>query len=85
MKDFADKILFILREGSLVKDTELHTFPSGSFMIDFSTETDFYCIQLFDNKFGISRITDDTGLCTIPDKTYSSWEVFQTDLSKITN
>lgn len=46
---------------------------------------DFYCIQLFESKFGISRVTEEIDFSTIPDKTYTEWRSFKTELEKVIN
>jgi hypothetical protein len=54
-------------------------------MVDIWIKNDFYCIQLFENKLGISKVTEENGFCTIPDKTYTEWENFKTELEKVIN
>ncbi|WP_407557909.1 hypothetical protein [Winogradskyella sp. 4-2091] len=83
MKPYIDKISELIRPKGIRH--EIHSFDSGAFMVDIWIKNDFYCIQLFENKFGISKVTEENGFCTIPDKTYTEWENFKTELEKVIN
>lgn len=54
-------------------------------MVDIWINNDFYCIQLFEKQFGISKITEETGFSTIPDKIFTEWKSFKVELEKVIN
>ena len=83
MKLYIDKISELIKSKEIRH--EIHSFDSGAFMIDIWINNDFYCLQLFENKFGISKVTEEIDFCTIPDKTYIEWESFKTELEKVIN
>ncbi|MCR9249883.1 MAG: hypothetical protein NXI20_05640 [bacterium] len=64
---------------------QVHEFDSGGLMIDFSLGSEFYCIQMYDNKFGLSKIDDNPEFSSIPDSGYIDWidfkEIFDNILS----
>jgi hypothetical protein len=62
---------------------ELHRFESGYVMVDIWKDNKFYCIQFEDCKVGLSLVTEDIDLSTIPDKWYSNLVEFKTDFEKI--
>ncbi|CAL2094433.1 hypothetical protein [Tenacibaculum sp. 190524A05c] len=64
---------------------EIHSFDSNAYIIDIWINNGFYCIQLFDYKFGISKVTEEIDFNTIPDKTFNEWEDFKFELEKIIN
>jgi hypothetical protein len=81
MKKYLDEISKLVNHEN-IKST-IHSFDSGAFMIDIWVKGDFYCIQLFDDKFGISQIKEDLDLSVTPDKSFSEWEVFKSHLCQI--
>ncbi len=83
MKLYIDKISELIKPKEIRH--EIHSFDSGAFMVDIWINNDFYCLQLFENKFGISKATEEIDFSTIPDKTYSEWENFKTELEKVIN
>lgn len=83
MKQYIDKISDLIREKEIRH--EIHSFDSGAFMVDIRIKKDFYCLQLFENKFGISQVSEEIDFSTIPDKTYTEWKSFKTELEKIFN
>ena len=83
MKQYIDKISELIKPKEI--RNEIHSFDSGAFMVDIWINNDFYCIQLFENKFGISKVTEEIDFSTIPDKTYTEWESFKTELEKVIN
>lgn len=82
MKLYIDKISKLIKPKEI--RNEIHSFDSGAFMVDIWIRNDFYCIQLFDNKFGISKVVE-ADFSTIPDKTYTEWGKFKTELEKLIN
>ena len=58
---------------------EIHRFDSGCVMVDIWKEVQFYCLQLEDDKVGLSLVTEDIDLSTIPDKWYTNVVEFKTD------
>ncbi len=83
MKLYIDKISELIKPKEIKH--EIHSFDSGAFMVDIWINNDFYCIQLFENKFGISQVTEEIDFSTIPDKTFNEWESFKTELKKVIN
>ncbi|WP_298239537.1 hypothetical protein [uncultured Algibacter sp.] len=81
MKPYIDKISELINQKEIRH--EIHSFDSGAFMVDIWINNDFYCLQLFENKFGISHVTEEIDFSTIPDKTFISWEKFETELKKV--
>jgi hypothetical protein len=81
MKQYVDKISELIKQKGIRH--EIHSFDSGAFMVDVWINKDFYCIQLDENKFGISKVTEDIDFSTIPDKEYSEWGNFKIDLEKV--
>lgn len=81
MKPYIDSISKLLKPKEIRH--EIHSFDSGVFMVDIWINNEFYCIQLFDNKFGISKVTEGIDFSTIPDKTYIHWKDFEMELKKI--
>ncbi len=62
---------------------EIHKFDSGCIMVDIWKEDKFYCLQLEDYKAGLSLVTEDIDLSTIPDKWYTNLVEFKTDFEAI--
>ena len=83
MKYYIDKIVELIKSKEV--RYEIHSFDSGAFMVDIWINNDFYCIQLFENKFGISKVTEEIDFSTIPDKIYIEWKSFKTELEKLIN
>ena len=83
MKPYIDKISELIKPKEIRH--EIHSFDSGAFMVDIWINNDFYCIQLFENKFGISKVTEEIDFSTIPDKIYTEWKSFKTELEKVIN
>ncbi|TVZ56924.1 hypothetical protein OD91_2226 [Lutibacter sp. Hel_I_33_5] len=81
MKQYVDKISELIKHKGIRH--EIHSFDSGAFMVDVWINKDFYCIQLDENKFGISKVTEDIDFSTIPDKEYSEWRNFKIELEKV--
>ena len=63
MKQYVDKISELIKQKGIRH--EIHSFDSGAFMVDVWINKDFYCIQLDENKFGISKVTEDIDFSTI--------------------
>jgi hypothetical protein len=85
MKDSVDRIVNELKTNSKVKKIDVHAFDSGAFMIDVWVRKEFYCIQLSDGNFGLSKVEDDNGFSTIPDEIYPSYEEFIVNLLHVVN
>lgn len=47
---------------------EIHRFDSGCVMVDIWKGHEFYCLQIEENKVGLSLVTKDIDFSTIPDK-----------------
>ena len=60
MKQYIDKISELIKQKEIRH--EIHSFDSGAFMVDIWINNDFYCIQLFENKFGISQVSEEIEL-----------------------
>ena len=52
-------------------------------MVDIWKEDKFYCLQLEGYKVGLSLVTEDIDLSTIPDKWYTNLVEFKTDFEAI--
>lgn len=83
MKKEKNAILKLLNQSNIVSQIELESFDSGAFIIDFEVNGNFYCIQLWNKKFGWSKIEEDVAFSTIPDNYYEHYEVFEKDLKLI--
>ncbi len=81
MKPYIHKIAELIKPKEIRH--EIHFFDSGAFMIDIWIKNNFYCIQLYKNKFGISQITEEVDFSTIPDKIYTEWDSFKNELEKM--
>lgn len=81
MKQYVEEISDLIENKNI--RYEIHSFNSSAFMIDVWIYNEFYCIQLFDFKFGISKVTEEIDFNTIPDKTFNEWEDFKVELEKI--
>ncbi len=85
MEEFVDKIISYLNFNERIVKTEVHKFDSGAFMIDIWIRDDFYCLQIYNNTFGISKVGEEIDFSTIPDKTYYTFEEFMFNLNKELN
>jgi hypothetical protein len=65
MKLYIDKISELIKPKEIRH--EIHSFDSGAFMVDIWINYDFFCIQLFENKFGISKVTEEIDFSKIRD------------------
>jgi len=83
MKLYIDKITELIKSKEIRH--EIHSFDSGAFMVDIWIKNDFYCVQLFENKFGISKVTEEIDFSTAPDKTFTEWKSFKMELEKMIN
>ncbi len=81
MKQYIDKISELIRHKEI--QYKIYSFDSGAFIVDIWINNNFYCLQLFEDKFGISQVTEDIDFSTIPDKTFSIWEDFETELIQL--
>lgn len=79
--EFIDQILQALNNFNL--KFELHEFNSGAVMIDFWIETEFYCVQILDHKFGWTKANENTDFCVIPDSGYLNWDNFKLQFDNI--
>ncbi|WP_207434544.1 hypothetical protein [Sabulibacter ruber] len=82
MKEIVEKIIEELKLNTKIQKTDVHTFDSGAYMIDIWKDDKFYCIQLFDNKFGLSEV-DKYDFSTIPDFTYETYDEFKFNLNNM--
>ena len=74
MKIFITDLIKLFNSSNI--KYEVHTFDSGALMIDFWVNDDFYCVKIYNEEFGISRITDETLLFDIiPDFKFNSFDL----------
>lgn len=62
---------------------EVYEFDSGATIIDIWMGGDFYAIQMTENKFGWSKVDEDTGLSSIPESGYLDWSTFKQQFDEI--
>lgn len=62
---------------------EVHSFDSGCKMIDILLDDKFYCIQVEDCLIGISLVTEEIDLSTIPDQSFQKFDEFKHELNRI--
>lgn len=79
--EYTNELLQTLNDQNL--KFEFNEFDSGAVMIDFWIRTETYCVQMVDDKFGWTRIDENTGLCTIPDSSYMDWNEFKFQFERI--
>jgi hypothetical protein len=75
LKKYVDILIQDLDNSKLIY--EIHVFDSGAVMIDIRINNEFYCIQMVENKFGWSKMDEDTGFSTVPDSGYLDWNNFK--------
>lgn len=62
---------------------EIHEFDSGAAIMDVWIKSDFYCIQMSENKFGWTKITEESGFSSIPASGYMKWIEFKNQFDEI--
>ncbi|MDN5204606.1 hypothetical protein QQ008_24655 [Fulvivirgaceae bacterium BMA10] len=62
---------------------EIYKFDSGAAMIDIWANSDFYCIQMTEDKFGWSKVDEDSGFSATPDSGYLNWSNFKNEFDEI--
>lgn len=80
-KKYIDRLVTCLDENGL--KYEVHSFASGAHMVDVQIKKEIYCIQFYDQKFGISHVVEGIDLGTIPNKTILDWGSFSYELNKL--
>ena len=82
IREFALEILQHLNDLELRFD--YFEFDSGAAIIDFWTNTEMFCIQMTDLKFGWTKLDENTGFSSIPDSGFMNWNVFKPQFHKLT-
>ncbi|WP_108805503.1 hypothetical protein [Aquimarina sp. Aq107] len=81
LREQAKILIQILNQHKI--NFEIHEFDSGAAMMDIQVKSDFYCIQMTENKFGWSKIDEDSGFSTVPDSGYLNWHDFKNEFDEI--
>jgi hypothetical protein len=76
MQEYVEKLIAELDSSQSVTKIEVHSFDSGAYMIDVWVDESFYCLQLYDQKFGYSKIEGDIDFSTIPDHLFDTFNEF---------
>lgn len=83
-KDIKERAKILIQILDLHKfNFEIFEFNSGAIMIDINIKSDFYCIQMTENKFGWTKVDEHSGFSTIPDSGYLNWGDFKNDFDEI--
>lgn len=61
----------------------IQEFDSGAIMIDLYLNESSYCIQIADNKVGLSKISNEPDFSTYPDSGYLKWNDFLLKMEKL--
>jgi len=64
---------------------EYKEFDSGAILLDIWINTKMYCIQMADNRFGWSRLDEETAFCSLPDSGYLNWNTFKPQFDRVVN
>jgi len=81
LREHANTLIQNLR--ALEHKFEVHEFDSGAAMIDMWINSEFYCIQMADDKFGWTKVEENTGFSSIPDSGYMNWTKFKNEFDLI--
>ncbi len=81
MVDQKQQILSLINKHNL--RYELHEFPSKAYMIDIWKENQMYVLQINQESYGLSIVSEDPDFTSIPDQTYTDFDDFRKALESL--